>query len=110
MNLLCDTGNQTGVSGSEVPSLGIHFNALSHCTGLNEILFLGLVLLLYGCAAGWNYDWNALTTLRNKVISFFQEHLLNTIATLFLVLLRNWMFHLFLCSSSSSWWQSRYLP
>jgi len=73
VNLLCDTGNQTGVSGSEVPSLGFYFNTLSHCTGSNETLFLGPVLLLHGCAAGWNYDWNALTTLRNKEISFFRS-------------------------------------
>lgn len=107
MNLLCDTGNETGVSGSEVPSVG--FNILSHCTGSNEIHFLGPVLLLHGCAAGWNYDWNALTTLRNKDLICLGA-LLNIIATLFLVLLRNWMFHLLVCTCPSSWWQSHYLP
>ena len=66
MNLLCDTGNQTGVSVSEVPFLGFYFISISQCMGSNKILFLGPLLLLHGCAAGWNFDWNPLTTLRNR--------------------------------------------
>lgn len=73
MNLSCDTGNQTDVSGSEIPFFGSYFNAISLHTGSNKILFLGPVLLLHGCAAGWNYGWNALTILRNREISFYEE-------------------------------------
>jgi len=36
VNLLCDTGNQTGVSGSEIPFLGFYFNTISQCTGSNQ--------------------------------------------------------------------------
>lgn len=56
------------LSGSEISFLGFYFNTVSQCAGSNEVLFLGPVLLLHGCAAGWHYDWNALTTLRNKEI------------------------------------------
>lgn len=41
MNLLCDTGNQTDVSGSEIPFFVSYFNAISLHTGSNKILFLG---------------------------------------------------------------------
>jgi hypothetical protein len=98
VNLLCDTGNQTGVSVSEVPFLGFYFISISQCMGSNKILFLGPLLLLHGCAAGWNYDWNPLTTLRNRDFIMLGASWLNIIATSFLLLLRNWMFRFLVCT------------